>query len=158
MSNLVPYEGRVVESVADDRDELRRRIRHLESQLEDARSEAHHAKGQARNALRSLQNLQRILTPFRNAILGIFGELEDVGVSSGGGEIDARWQSWKEKLPGKPASVITALLEHRELTVKQLMAATKSGQNTIYQVMSKLGKLNLVNSSGGKYSLRALPD
>lgn len=157
MSNLVPYEGRVVETIPDESDALRRRIARLESQLEDARTEAHHAKQQAKNAVMALDNLQRLLVPWRNAILGIFGELEDVGISSNGsGSVDARWESWKDKLPGKPAAVITALLEHGELTVKQLMATTKSGQNTIYQTMSKLGQLNLVTNSGGKYSLMEL--
>jgi FtsZ-binding cell division protein ZapB len=152
--NLVRYEGEVVDPAQDEIRILRQRIARLEEQLQDSRTETHHAKEQAKNAMRSIQNLQHQLIPWRNAILGIYGELEAIGISPSDTASSPRWESWKQKLPGKPAACIDALLEHGELTVKQLMAATKSGQNTIYQTMSKLGQLNLVASNGGRYSLR----
>src|SRR5439155_3073729 len=113
-------------ALRDDLSEARRTINALESELEAVRSA---------NA-RAVQALRRQLTPMYRALQALFGELdavapegipEESAATAGNPKVAAVWQSWIQKLPGKRAEIIKALLEHGEMTVAQLRIATHSG-------------------------------
>src|SRR4051812_35115026 len=108
-------------AVYDENQQLKDRIGELEAEVRMAKSEAIKAK---RNADLALGNLKKQLSPLYRALQQVFGELESVGVEEAPGQqIDPRWQSWKQRMPGRPAEFIDLLLTHGSMSVKQFMAA-----------------------------------
>lgn len=146
--------------------ELREENKKLARALQDANTRADRAR---EDADRALSNLRRQLTPLYRALQGVFGELDAAGVGDspvqGTEAVDAGgrstrelalWADWKTKLPDTCARVIDVLLLHSHLSVKQIMAAAKMGENTVYTATSKLGRLGLIEKSGGRFSLKQL--
>jgi hypothetical protein len=155
-------EGRVE---ADESEGLRRRIIELESDLMHRDADLRKAHGEVESMGRALALLRRQLEPLYTALRVVFGQLDAAGVAPEnpcqepvGREVKASpvWESWISKLGGKSADFIRALLEHGEMTSVQLRVVTHSGQQTVYDVTSKLNKLGLLNKNGGKYSLKQL--
>ena len=151
-----------VESVEVDR--LKLEIRQLKRALSDAQVEAERAR---EDANRALSALRRQLSPLYRALQAVFGELEAAGIEDAPGvapgqpapavsRASAIWESWKQKMPGRPAEFITILLEHGEMNVDQLKIAAKCGTNSVYDTIAKLNKAGLINKNGGKYSLKAI--
>lgn len=66
------------------------------------------------------------------------------------------WQSWIEKLPGRKADLIRALLEHGPMTGTQLEIAAHCPHGSLAQVIHELKRLNLISKNGDKYSLKEL--
>ena len=146
----------------DESELLRRKIERLEAELDSAHEALRAAREQSAASNRALKNLRKQLEPWYRALQSLFGELDAASIGSDDGEdsINPRaanvWKSWMQKLGGKQAEFIQAMLEHGEVTVAQLKVMTHSGSTTIPQIIYKLNKLGLINKNGGKYSLKEL--
>lgn len=152
MSNTLLLNGDVEDAGFDEIQRLNDRIGELEAELRMARSQAVNAK---REAALAMGNLKKQLSPLYRALQMVFGELESVGIEDGvSPRANPRWESWKQRLPGRPAEFIDLLLLHKSMTIKQFMAATHCGQNTAYQIVSKLGQAGVTVNNGGKYQLK----
>lgn len=149
-------------TVVDDRD---RRIAYLEMQNAQL-SEALRLERNKVGAIEAgARELRRTTLPLYRALQKVHGDLDAMAISDDtsaptavmpAAKSDA-WSQWKQKLPGWPAKIIDALLAHGELSTAQLVVAAQcSRKQTIYDTMSKLGRLGLVRSVGGKYSLTDL--
>lgn len=158
-------------------DTIQRENRRLESEIRSLKASLVIMEGERDQARAAIKGLQQVLSPLHRSLRALFGEIEPVvgevphttNLShNGGGESDANlqhapstgvraiWESWISKLGGKPAEIIRVLLEHREMTVPQLKVATHSAANTVYNNISKLSGLGLINKNGGRYSLKEL--
>lgn len=149
--------------VPDDSVVLRRKIDQLEVENRQLRDELRESRNQCAAVSSGVSALRRQLEPLYNALRMVFGEIEVAGVGSPGEatsgvspKIAAVWQSWINKLGGKRAEVIKALLEHGELSVVQLKVMTHSSGQTVYNQISSLNQLGLINKNGGKFSLKEL--
>jgi hypothetical protein len=158
-------EGAFVEpkSHPDDLPELQLKVARLERELEDARRETRAVKNEFAEASIALKNLRAILSPLYGGLQRVFGELDVAGVDTGSAappelqkERNAGWQLWINKLPGKRGEFIRVLLEHGEMTREQIKVATKSGNTTVSDTISKLKGMGLVEKHGDKYSLKEL--
>lgn len=150
--------------------EWRREKQHLEEEILSLHHDLDAARSHNEILERSLRALRTQLAPLHRALRAVFGEIElAVGedsffsfASNGGGAApsrtsgnDPRWESWKEKLPGKPAEMIDLLLLHKTMSVKALMTAMRCGKDAIYQAAYKLSQAGLL--AGSKpYSLKQL--
>jgi hypothetical protein len=143
---------------------LEREISALHAKLREAQAANDRLVEQADEAKRVLRPIRRQLEPFFNALQVLFGQLDAAGVESAPsanvGAPTSRsamvWEVWKKKLPGKPADIIQALLEHGEMSVAQIRVAAQCGQQTVYDVTTRLHRLGLINRNGGRYSLKEL--
>jgi len=164
-----PLLGEYVDGTsADNRDnivpELRRQIRELEQDLMGANHQIQALERENSLMRNAMTVLRRKLDPFRVVIAAIFGELDvipvDEAVMVSAPPVDDRkravWESWKQKLGGKPADLIDALLVHGEMNAVQLRVAMRCHINSVYEATAKLQKMGLLNKSGGKYSLKQL--
>lgn len=151
----------LLEGEVDTRDQeiesLNNRIADLEGELEVARAEAKRAMQQG---ARAVAKLRQILGPLYNSLQVLFGEMDATGLvesdtSSAAPATDARWESWKKRLPGRPAEMIDLLLLHKSMSVKNLMAAMHCGKDSVYQAAYKLGQAGIVSNNGGRYELKA---
>lgn len=148
--------------------ELREENKKLARALRDANVRAERAE---EDTVRALTALRRQLGPLYRALQAVFGELDAAGVgdeapSSQGAESAtlggrsaremALWADWKTKLPSVCARVIDVLLLHSDLSVRQIMAAGKLGEQSVYKATSKLGQLKLIDKTGGRFSLKEL--
>lgn len=131
------------------------RIKELESELAAAKLETAQAK---REAGAAMANLRKLLKPWHSAIKQVYGELEIVAEDDApiNGSGSLKWQSWKQKLPGRPAEIIDLLLLHQEMNRNQLMAAMHCGKDVVRVTISRLNVAGLINKNGGKYSLKSL--
>ena len=148
----------------DHRDRIIASLELENNELKDQLREAQTALGVVRNAnSQAVSRLRQQLSPLYQALKGVFGEMaafEDVPASSAEPQENdkkrAIWESWKQKLPGKRADFIQALLDHGEMTSAQLKVATHSGTSTVPQVIYELNRLGLIQKNGSKYSLKEL--
>lgn len=146
---------------------LRKEIQSLQDELRLARQELDDMRADKERLERSVQNLQRVLSPLHRSLRSLFGEIELVvgeeevsnkasataaWVQSG---IDPRWNSWKEKMPGRPAEMIDLLLLHKSMGTKALMAAMHCSKDTVYTSAKKLNTAGLL-ATNQPYSLRTL--
>ena len=146
----------LLEGQVDDRDAiilgLREQVRRLGEDLRTERKKSNQAEAAAKE-------LRHILTPLHNALGMVFGEIESMGIENAAAAPsngNPKWNSWKQKLPGRPAEMIDLLLLHENMSTKQLMAAMHCAKDTVYQAAYKLGQAGLVSNNGGRYSLRDL--
>jgi hypothetical protein len=143
---------------------LRLELRQLKRALSDAQIEAERAR---EDANRALSALRRQLSPLYRALQAVFGELDAAGVDDASPptaptasqpttRASAIWESWKQKMPGRPAEFITILLAHGEMNVEQLKIAARCGTTAVYETTGKLNKAGLLHKNGGKYSLKPI--
>jgi len=154
MSDLV-LRGEVVDPV--DSDLLRRRIQRLESELRDAQKEARDARAEVRQVRESLDAIERYLEPFYRGLRGLFEKFEAASVgaeSPSTGQSNAKWESWKQRLPGKAAEFIDLLLLHGEMSAANLKAAAHCSSDTVYQTIYKLNSAGILTKNGGRFSLK----
>lgn len=147
----------------DDRDE---QIADLQRELRETRAELLRAKADATQAkqetARAVSALRRQLTPLYRALQAVFGELDAAGVedmpspTSPSRTADPRWESWKQKMSGRPAEIIDLLLLHGEMNRNQLMAAMHVGKDVVRVTLSRLNVAGLLNKNGGRFSLKQL--
>jgi chromosome segregation ATPase len=161
MSDLAVREP-MEETLRAECDSLRRKIERIEAELDSTHEALRAARQQSVAANNALKNLRKNLEPMFRALQMVFGELEAASIGGDSTESAATpralgvWKSWMQKLGGKQAEFIQAMLDHGEVTVAQLKVMTHSGSSTIPQIIYKLNKLGLINKNGGKYSLKEL--
>jgi hypothetical protein len=148
------------EYVDDPIDPTLRKLEAENRRLDEALRMERLKTGQIEAGVRALKSQ---LTPLYRALQAVFGEIDAMGIEAtsdvrpASSHATAAWELWKQKLPGFPSRMIDALLKHGELSVAQLVVAAQCPRKqTIYDAASKLQKLNLINSNGGKYSLKEL--
>ncbi len=160
-------EGEVLPDVDPELDRLRAENRQLARELDDAKVEARRAR---EDADRALSRLRTQLSPLYRALQAVFGELDAAGVTEStspaaaagpaaqpsGRATDPRWESWKQKLPGRTAELIDLLLLHGEMNRNQLMAAMRCGKDVVRVTISRLNVAGLINKNGGRFSLKQL--
>lgn len=146
----------------DDRDE---QIADLQRELRETRAELLRAKADATQAkqetARAVSALRRQLTPLYRALQAVFGELDAAGVEdmpspTSPSRTDPRWESWKQKMSGRPAEIIDLLLLHGEMNRNQLMAAMHVGKDVVRVTLSRLNVAGLLDKNGGRFSLKQL--
>lgn len=160
LSVITPGEDQRDRIIAIQKEELERaeqKIDALEDELIRARA----------NAQRSIGELRNHLTPLYRALRQVFGDMDAIGpsddapftVATGIPQNDRKlkvWESWKQKLSGKKADFIQALLDHGEMTSAQLKVATHTASSTVPQIIHQLKDLGLIEKNNGKYSLKSL--
>lgn len=147
--------------------EWRKEKQRLEEEVRGLRHDLDEAQAKNETLERSLRNLRRQLSPLHNALRAVFGEIElAVGeeqyapAANGAGpqsesRTDPRWESWKAKIPGRPAEMIDLLLLHKSMGTKALMSAMHCAKDTVYGSAKKLNAAGLLATSQ-PYSLRQL--
>lgn len=150
--------GQVVDPLSERIEELEAENRMLQEQLAAAQRQIIDAK---KESARAVAGLRKSLSPLFNSLNVLFGEMDAAGIaedtpgsSTTQPSTDPRWQSWKQRMPGRPAEMIDLLLLHGSMSVKNLMAAMHCGKNAVYQAASKLGQAGVVVNSNGRYSLK----
>lgn len=170
MSQPLMLEG-LAKPVSDDADEmraLRRQNQRMDEELRSLRNELGQAQADKEKQERSLRALRNQLTPLHRALRAVFGEIElaigeeefvvpgrGVEVAHHEGRVDPRWQSWKEKMPGRTAEMIDLLLLHKSMGTKALMSAMHCAKDTVYGAAKKLNAAGLLATSQ-PYSLKQL--
>lgn len=153
------------QATPDHRDRI---ITSLEEENRDLKKQIEAMKLEAQQTNKAVEQgvseLRKILLPLHQGMRLIFAEIDHI-VPSGGethqvapasDKKHAVWESWKQKLGGKPADLIDALLVHEEMSAVQLRVAMKCHINSVYECTARLQKMGLVNKNGGKYSLKEL--
>ena len=141
-----------------------------ETDLERLRKENQFLTEQRDKYQHALSVLRRQLQPLYSALRAVFGEIDaadipnpEVRISYDQANVRSMpqrspvWENWRKQLGGKQAEVIEALETHGWMNVAQLVVATHSAKQTIYETIWKLNKLQLINKNGGKYSLKEMP-
>jgi hypothetical protein len=154
LSSGVPNPQQQIES-------LQRELYQRNREIADLREELRQERGKANQVEIGAASLRVILRPLHNALLQVFGEMDDMGVGAASvNGIDPRktavWEDWKKKLGGKAADAIDALHTHGEMTHTQLKIHMKCGQQTVYDTVHRLNKAGIINKNGGKVSLKEL--
>jgi hypothetical protein len=139
----------------DERDEIIASLRAQNRKLDEALRLERNRVGQAEHGVKELR---KILTPLHRALQAVFGEIEEMGLPDGGSpeRSNPKWESWKSKMPGRPAEFIDLLLLHGTMNRNQLMAAAHCGKDVVRVTISKLNVAGLLNKNGGQYSLKEL--
>jgi hypothetical protein len=146
MSSFPQLSGHV-----DNRDQEIGTLRRQLSQLDEALRLERNKTGQIEAGARELR---RILSPLYRALQAVFGELDAMGIQDGAVTTDSRWDSAKQRMPGKPAEFIDLLITHGAMNVTNFVTLAHCSKQTAYNVLSKLGQAGIVESNGGKYSLK----
>lgn len=153
------------QSAPDHRDRIITSLEQENRDLKEQIEEMQLAAQQANKVVeQGVSELRKILFPLHQAMRLVFGEIENIAPNGHSDESTGKpgskntevWESWKRKLGGKAAEFITELLVHGEMTGKQLIIATKCGNRTMYETISRLNKAQLLNKNGGKFSLKEL--
>jgi len=148
------------EYIADERDNI---IESLRDELRDVKRELFEARQQLRQSERqvnsALGSLRRQLSPLYQALQKVFGEIEGAGMEDDSAPvIDSRqkaiWESWKAKMPGRPAQVIDALLLHGEMNSQAIAVAIGIHRNNVPQIMTRINKAGILGKNGNKYFLK----
>lgn len=104
-----------------------------------------------------LDSVRSIFEPQFNVLKTAFASLDSLGSNHSKGNASV-WEPWKEKLGGKAASMIDALLQRGELTRTQL--ATLTGQSpksgSYANNMSSLNRNGLIEKNGDKIRLQQI--
>jgi hypothetical protein len=160
LSGLVPEEEN------PERAELRTEIRRLEADLRASRLETNAAENEAATAKTAIAALRQQLLPLHRALRAVFGEIDLVAIpesapagnspSAAAPQRNPRWESWKQKMPGRPAEFIELLLLHGTMSRNQLMAAAHCGKDVVRVTISRLNVAGLITKNGSQYSLKEL--
>lgn len=152
--------------------ELREENERLQSENRRLRSDLIKAKADSEVAIAAITALRGQLGPLHRAMRAVFGEInlvvdEDAPMQSGsvasnvsapssGSPMQAAWQKWIDKFgaSSNKGRFVAALLEHGQLTLRQLMVTIGTPRKqTIYDTYNDLNKLSLVRKNGDMYTL-----
>ncbi len=151
---------------SDEVTRLLREIKGLEQELADSRDAESAARQASKDAVQAVRALRKQLQPFYDAMRILFGEIdrvsadsiaEDSNGHSSSPRSSAVWESWIQRLGGKKAQFIRAMLDHgHPMTSEQLRVATHTGRSTVPQIIHQLNVLGLINKNSGRFSLKEL--
>lgn len=146
-------DGNTHAQLVEENRQLRIQVRQLDDALRQERLKAEAAAS-------GVRELRRMLSQPFKAMQAIFGEIDQMGIEETTATpqvSNAKWESWKASMPGRPAQFIDLLLVHDSMSVKQLMVAAKCAQQTVYDTASKMIRAGILEkNSGGRYSLKSL--
>jgi DNA-binding transcriptional ArsR family regulator len=158
--------GQISQPVDERYERLLRELQQARRELTDKEGELVKLRGEHARLLTAVSYLRETLGPLYTGLRAIFGQIDLISddlprsMSSYGTPVvsqsNPKWESWKQKFPGKAAEMIDLLLLHEEMTTQQLVAAVHVRRQTVYEIMSKLGRANLVENNGGKYRLKEI--
>ena len=148
-----------IESLLAANQRLREDVQELTEDRDAARREA--------KTLRyATDELRRQLGPLHNALKAVFGELDTVPSSENGASYSSavpdkkteEWKLWIQKFGPDTlnARMISALLDHHQMTAEQLRVVMRCATNSVYNTITRLNKLGLLAKTGDKYSLKEL--
>jgi hypothetical protein len=145
----------------DDRDLI---IKGLRVQLADAEESSRADRIKLAQVEGGVRTLRSILAPLYSALKDVFGEMNAMGVaevSATPGSVvpaqsNAKWESWKRRMPGRPSEIIDLLLIHESMNTKQLSAALRCDPRTTAQVIYALNKASLLTKNGNNFSLKEI--
>ncbi len=147
------HRDRIIQSLEKENVDLKRDLKHAREELASAKGES----------ARAIEQLRRLLTPFKQAIMMVFGEMDTIGGEAQcepGQPVDdkkaAVWESWKQRLGGQKAKCIDAFLTHGALTATQLRVIVGCANSSVPGLISDLRQVGLLEKNGGKYSLKQL--
>lgn len=155
MNDLLTERDALVARLEDENARLRRELAAKDQEITTIESQ---------NTV-AIKNLRRALSPLYTALRQVFGEIEAVAGPEDSAPATApasspasnlRWDSWKQKLPGRPAEMIDLLLLHGEMNRNQLMAGMHAGKDVVRITISKLNVAGLLVKNGGRVSLKPL--
>jgi hypothetical protein len=148
-----------------DIDDLKRKNQALQRRVDDLELELQKQKNESKRAAQAIANLRDVLNPLHRAMKLIFGEIDSVDIpeyqpyttTTTVSVNSPAWETWKQKLGGKKAEFIQALLDTgHPMTSEQLRISTHTGRSTVPQIIHELKKLGLIEKNGDKYSLKQL--
>jgi hypothetical protein len=162
-------EGHVGKQLDEKYDRVLRDLQLARQLVADKEAELVKLRGEYQRLMTAVQYLREQLEPLHIGLSAIFGQIDLVsdGIPQSSTRAAAhpptaaaganpKWESWKQKFPGRPAEMIDLLLVHGEMTTAQLVAALKCRRQAVYEIASKLGQAGLMSNSDGKYRLREI--
>lgn len=151
---------------ADEVTRLKRQIVGLEAELAEAQNQLKTLTVASRDSLQVIAAMRKMYQPQFDLMRLLFGEISrvDAGAVTGAGATampggrDPRWESWRSKLPPRKWLFLEALLDHGEMTAKQLSAALHIPRmNTVSQIAWELKEAQLIRKNGNTWALVELP-
>lgn len=149
--NVPPNPQAQIESLQRELYQKNLRIQELEQELNKEKTRSYAVEISA-------ANLRTILLPLYNAIGGILGHVEAMDITTDGRAstkpASKAWESWKQKLGGKTAEAIDALLLHGPMTQAQLRIQLGCATRTVTNIVGALKRAALIEKANGKISLK----
>jgi hypothetical protein len=155
----------------DELRQLRQENRKLDEALRGVRNELGQAIADKENLERSIRALRNQLSPLHRYLRALFGEIElAVGeeefsqptasterpaASPSAGNSDF-WEKWKQKLGGKQADILDALMGHPGMTSTAVSKAAACRNTTASTLLSRLNGMGLVEKNGGLWRLKSI--
>jgi chromosome segregation ATPase len=141
---------------------LQRELYQRNQQLTEAEEALRKERQKSASLERGMAELRTVLTPLYQGLCHIFGQIEAVGVETGG--LDARpapknaaaWEQWKQRLGGATARAIGALMVHGEMNQTQLRIILGCATRTVTNVVAALNQAKLIDKRDGKIRLKEL--
>jgi uncharacterized protein (DUF3084 family) len=173
-NNQKLLEGEVIEPDHghddSEADRLRDELRRVSNERDALRSENIRLRQRVNQVDVPATHLRQTLEPLYQSLRALFGDLEVIdppSVTAPSRQAQAAndppstreaavWDSWKQKLGGSAAKVITALQGHGEANTQQLSILTGLHRTTIPKIIYEINKAGLINKNGGKFSLKQL--
>lgn len=143
----------------DDTVELKRKIKRLEEELNEARGQIRVMEKQASAGQHAFGMLRKELSGLYGALRAIFGELDAAGVgtsdssSSSPGSLSPRWEMLKKRLGSRQAEIIE-VLQHGPMTSSQMSAALHWDIRTTQKHISAMKVAGYLSKNGNQFSLR----
>lgn len=159
------YNGDTVRLLQRENNELRAELANARAELAQRKLEAAASLNGHMHMSRSVEALQKQLSPLYRAMQAVFGDIESaIGTAADSApsapqvspNVSFVWAAWKVKFPGVGSKIIDALLVHGEMSTTQLKIVCQAGTSTITNGVSKLNGAGLINKNGGRFSLKQL--
>jgi hypothetical protein len=140
---------------------LQRALQEKTQRIAELEQELLRERNKNRGMESGAEQLRTILRPLYNALGMIYGQIEDMGISSNGaapvsGEDERVWTSWKQKLGGKTGEAIDVLRMHGAMTYTQLRLQLHCATRTVTNIVGALHRAGLITKADGKITLREL--
>jgi hypothetical protein len=131
---------------------IKRISENLSNELRQCRDQFARMKMERDALMQATDGLRKLFAPLWGELQNVPVGVDVVGVPASNS--NARIESAKRRMPGRPAEFIDLLLEHGPMNVTNFVTLAKCSKQTVYNVLSKLGQAGIVESSGGRYSLK----
>lgn len=111
------------------------------------------------NAADGIMRIREILSPLWIALQHLYGAIDQSGIAGASPSQQKHsdlWNDWKSKLGGREAQAIDVLLKHGKMKKEALKIHLKCGNTSLYEVVAKLDRANLIDKDGAFVSLKEL--
>jgi hypothetical protein len=138
--------------VANETDELVRENERLQECLRESRDEMAQMMKSVVAYMERFRQLHEVL----GAMLGEANSVSSQSVNTKMPQSRGVWESWINKLGGRRADIIRALLEHGAMTGTQIRISAHIPEGSLGSTIHDLKKLGLISKNGQHYSLKEL--